>query len=189
VATTFRSDVLPSVTAVLAAARLTPDLDGIDPLILARAAERGTQVHEAVHDDVYHCLDESALSPEVLAYVAGWRRFLTDSGYRPLVAEALVISARWGFQGHLDGAGWLGPERTLLDLKCVAALDPDLVAYQLGGYDIAWAEQRPTEPFKKYLALQLLPDTYRAHDVTARIPHARQVFQAACVVFHARGGR
>ena len=187
--TTSHSDGLPSVTAILTAVGLVPDLTMIAPDVLELARERGSAAHAAVHDDVYHCLDESVLSPEVLARVNGWRRFLKDSGYRPILAEGTVMSARWGYIGHLDGAGWIGPERTLLDLKCVATLDPDLVSYQLGGYDLAWTEQRPTEPFKRYLGLQLLPDDYRVHDVTARMPHARTVFQAALIVFAARGGK
>ena len=180
---------MPSVTTILQAVGLAGDFGPVAPDVLERARDRGSAVHAAVHDDVYHCLDESVLTPEVLAYVAGWRRFLKDAGYRPLVAEAVVTSARWGFQGHLDGAGWIGPERTLLDLKCVATLDPAIVSYQLGGYDLAWMEQRPTEPFKRYLGLQLLPDKYTVHDLTARMPHARQVFQAALIVFTARGGK
>lgn len=180
---------LPSVTTILAAVGLGPELDGIDPAILARASARGTLVHAAVHDDVYHCLDESVLSPAVLARVAGWRHFLKVEGYQPIVAEATVVSERWGFIGHLDGAGWIGPDRTLLDLKCVAKLNPKRVAYQLAGYDIGWSECRPTQPFKRYLALQLLPDEYKPHDLTSWMPHARQVFQASVVVFKAREDR
>ena len=180
---------LPSVTQILAACGLAGDFSRIDPDVLELTRERGRAAHAAVHDDVYHCLDESVLAPAVLARVNGWRRFLKDSGYRPILAEGTIISTRWGFIGHLDGAGWIGPERTLLDLKCVATLDPDIVSYQLGGYDLAWVEQRPTEPFKRYLALQLLPDDYRVHDLTARMPQARQVFQAALIVFAARGGK
>lgn len=180
---------LPSVTAILAAVGLAGDYSMIPAGVLATAAERGTAAHAAIHDDVYHCLDETALAPEVLARLIGWRQFVTDIGYRPIIAEATVTSARWGFIGHLDGVGWIGTDRTLVDLKCVATLDPDAVAYQLGGYDIAWSEQRPTEPCARYLGLQLLPETYKIHDLTARMAHARQVFQAAVVVFHARGGK
>ena len=180
---------LPSVTQIMAAVGLTMDYGAIDAGVLALAAERGMAVHAAVHDDVYQCLDESLLASDVQTRFAGWRRFVKDTGYRPIIAEATVTSARWGFIGHLDGAGWIGPDRTLLDLKCVAKLDPGTVAYQLGGYDIAWSEQRPTEPFKRYLGLQLLPESYKVYDLTDRMPTARQVFQAAVVVFHARGGK
>lgn len=180
---------LPSVSQILKAVGLTGDFDRIAPDILEVARDRGSAAHAAIHNDVYHCLDESGLMPDVLARVHAWRRFLKDSGYRPILAEGTVISTRWQFCGHLDSAGWIGPERTLLDLKCVATLDPDLVSYQLGGYDIAWVEQRPTEPFKRYLGLQLLPDDYRVHDLTARMPQARTVFQAALIVFAARGGK
>ena len=181
--------VLPSVTTILAALKLSGDYSMIPADVLATASERGTAVHEAVHDDVYHCLDESTLASGVMTRFVGWKRFLKDTGYRPIIAEATVVSTRWGFLGHLDGAGWISADRTLLDLKCVATLDPDMVAYQLAGYDIAWSEQRPTEPFKRYLALQLLPASYRVHDLTERMANARQVFQAATVVFHARGGK
>lgn len=180
---------LPSVTQIIAAVGLTMDYGLIPADVLATASERGTAVHAAVHDDVYHCLDESTLASDVMTRFAGWKRFLKDTGYRPIIAEATVTSARWGFIGHLDGAGWIGADRVLLDLKCVAKLDPDTVSYQLGGYDIAWSEQRPTEPFKRYLGLQLLPDSYKVHDLTDRMANARQVFQAAVVIFTARGGK
>lgn len=177
---------LPSVTQILAACHLGPDLSSIAPAVLERARRRGTALHEAIEALTYGYLDRGALDEEIKGYLAGYERFQADSGYKPVVSEVEVVSTKWGYVGHADGVGWIGPERTMPDWKSVAVLDVDSVSYQLAAYKLAWEEQHPKEPIKRLYGIQFRPDgTHRMHEVTT-VAEATQVFQAAVLVYRAR---
>lgn len=182
-----RSD-LPRVTHILDAAGLSPDLSGIAPAILERARRRGTALHEAIEAHTYDYLDRGAMDEEAKGYLAGYERFLAETGYKPVVSEVEVVSEKWGYIGHADGIGWIGTERCLPDWKSVASLDVASVSYQLAAYKLAYEEQRPTEPIKRLLAIQFKPNgTYKMFAVTD--PRAESVFLAALTVYHARKRR
>ena len=177
---------LPHVTAILSRVGLGPDLSGIAESVLEVARARGTAVHAAIEALTYGYLDREAMDETLNGYVAAYERFLADTGYKPIVAEVEVISAKWEYVGHADGVGWIGQDRVLVDWKATAALDTRSVSYQLAVYGIAWREMHPDQPVKKLLAIQLGPKgVYRLHEIS-NSQAAGQVFLAALIVYRAR---
>ena len=194
---------LPSVTHILNVMGLSPDLSGIAPAILERARRRGTMLHEAIEAHTYGYLDRGVLDEEVKGLLAGHERFLSETGYKSIVAEKELVSDVWGVIGHVDGVGWIGPERTIPDWKGVAVFDPWSVSYQLAAYRMLWNETHPKEPVERLIGIQFRPNgTYRMHQVPRdaaeaqrlgvkgpTVAEATQVFQAATIVFKARERR
>lgn len=187
----------PRVTGVVRHFGLDADLSGIDPEVLERARERGTLVHAAIEDEVYGTLDEAALRPDIAEYLAGYRRFAAETGFRPVVAEYEVEHRTWHYQGRLDLVGWLGHHRVLPDIK--TAYDPDLWAasIQTTAYERAWESDHPMEPISRRLVIRIRPGAYRLYDleeeakrgVCPSSSEAWQIFQACLVVLAAQRRR
>ena len=178
--------MLPSVTTVLKLTGLGPDFSGIPESIMAVARARGSAVHAAIEMHGYGVRDDPPA--EIAPYLSGYEKFLADTGHTSLVSEVVVMSARWRYLGHVDRIGWQANQRWLIDWKSAESLSIKPVALQLAGYRIAWNELHPKEQIAVTAAVQLKRDgTYRLHVIdTQPVEH---IFQAACVVVHAQGGR
>ncbi len=149
---------LPSVTEVLALSGMT-DYSMVDPLVLAHAAERGQRVHEWIElEEGGYVEAGTEPDPLIAPYVSAWRLFQKETGWRAEAVEEVVVNRVFRYAGTLDQRGWLGmqaPAKALLDVKCVAALQPS-TALQLEGYSCCLEE-----PHRRY-ALRLCPNgTYR----------------------------
>ena len=178
---------LPHVTAILSRVGLGPDLSGIAESVLEVARARGTAVHAAIEALTYGY--EPEIPDGVGPYLDGYRKFLAETGYRPVVHEVEVVDPRWQYVGHADGVGWIAEDRVLVDWKATAVLDVDAVSYQLAAYRQAWQARRPTEPIKRLIAVQFKPGAYRMHEVGKNggpsVAEATSVWQAAVVVYRA----
>src|SRR5664280_679352 len=78
---------LPGVTRAL---QQIDELDGIPRDILAAAARFGKHVHKAIDLLNKGVLDEDALDPNLVPYVAGYKKFLRDTGARVIESERMV---------------------------------------------------------------------------------------------------
>lgn len=144
------------------------------------ARDRGRRVHKACHFDSEGDLDARAFkrqNPGEWPYVAAWRRFRTETGYRPVLSEQAVCSPLYGVAGTLDSFG-MGPggadDWWLIDLKSGAA--PWWVRYQLAIYALCL-------PFRpKRFALELKPNgTYKLQPMKRPWAHDPVVTAAAKV--------
>ncbi len=118
--------------------------------------QRGQAVHAAIHYLNEADLDDSSLHPIVQPYVAAYRKFLVDTGFKPQLVEHRIYDSTYGYAGTLDVTGtWnLSDGLVLLDYKTGAI--EDHVALQLAAYASCLAE-----PHHRF-ALQLKNDgTYR----------------------------
>lgn len=159
---TYRLDgkVLDSVTTILK--RLSREAYRfVDKSVMERAAALGTAVHKLIELDIAGTLDEEALHPDLLSYLQSWRRFLATSGFRPILSEQIVWSARYCYAGQLDLLGELHDFIALVDAKRCAQV-PVTAGPQTAGYEIAARERFPEifikgKPVKRF-ALQLNTD-------------------------------
>lgn len=67
--------------------------------------DRGTAVHEATALFDEGVLDESELDPRLIGYVDAWKKFRTDSAFKPTEIEKIVLSERYGYAGTIDRDG------------------------------------------------------------------------------------
>ena len=74
---TSNGQTLPSITQILKAEGF------IDTTFYNEwARDKGSMVHLACHYDVTGCLDEDSLDDEIRPYLAGFRRFMAESGFK-----------------------------------------------------------------------------------------------------------
>lgn len=133
---------------------------------MRKALQRGTDVHrmtrsvdetgsleDALFEDAF---DPADLTETNINFVAAYDKFLKMSSYRPLAWERVVWSKRHDYAGRVDGVGWLGNERVLLDRK-TGSIDRS-VWIQVTAYRMAWDEMHPTEKIDSTYAVLLKAD-------------------------------
>jgi len=123
--------VVPSVTQVIAAAGLQPDMSFVDPWYLAR----GTAVHRATELLDLGTLDWDTVDDEVEPYLAAYQQFLDDLGddYQAGEPEQRVVNQAYRYAGTIDRAPIFRGHRAVLDIKTGAKLHChalQLAAYQ-----------------------------------------------------------
>lgn len=174
---TLNGAPVPSVTDVLAPISAA-HYRGVDAEVMARAALLGQATHKLIELDVRDTLDEDALDDTLRPYLAMWRRFRATSGFRPVLSEFRVASARYGYAGTLDLFGELHGRAALIDAKRTAAV-PRTAGPQTAGYEIALRETAPdlTPPAVDRYALHLTPERWQL--VPFRDPNDQRVFLSA----------
>lgn len=126
---------LPAVTRILAVAGLA-QFDA--PWFTDQVKARGQAVHATIALDIEGDLDEDSLDPVLEPYLAGWRRYLAESGAEVEHSERMVCDAIAGYAGTLDlivrepraGAASV-TRRTVLDIKpaLYPSVGPQVAAY------------------------------------------------------------
>lgn len=131
---TFDGRELPSVTRILTEARLA---DFSAPWFTEAVRDRGSRVHAAIALDVVDALDDDTLDPGLAPYVAGWRRYVTESGIAVEHSEVRICDPIAGYAGTLDlvvrepAVARQPTRRTLLDIKpaIYPSVGPQTAAY------------------------------------------------------------
>lgn len=154
---------VPSVTEII---KPLVDMSRVPQDVLEYKRSLGKAVHKAIElDESTEGLDYESLDQEALPFFSAWLRFKEESGFRALLCEQVVWSAKLRYAGTLDvlGTRTAGTTYTadeLLDCKCVwtmgAATGP-----QTAGYALALHESHGIR-VKKRGGVQLLRDgSYR----------------------------
>lgn len=138
---TLDGEVLDGVTSILkplseAAYR------GVAAEVMERARLLGQAVHRVIELEIKGTLDEGDLDDVLRPYLASWRQFKAQSGFIPLLSEAIVCSLRYRYAGTLDLFGTMHGEATLIDAKRVVKV-LRVTGPQLAGYEVALREQHP----------------------------------------------
>ncbi len=154
---------LPSVTQLIRF--ISNEFYGqIDPVMLHKAADRGTRVHEAIE-----LIDQGIWAPteeDTAGYIQAYQRWKTDF-------EPEIIATEWRgyhrsmlYAGTVDKIATLpkqGEDMAIVDIKTSAAYIPFLVDVQLAGY-AQMIESWPGMKIDSTWGLQLKPDgSYKFH--------------------------
>lgn len=151
-----------SVTECLQIAGLT-DFSGIDPEVLEKARQRGSEVHAWLEMSNGGLLDGVEPDEEIAGYIAAYERFIRESGWKLWNAEKVVVNVLYRYAGTYDQVGTMNGERWLIDIKATAAVAPES-ALQTAAYQAAMEE-----PCKRRGVLQLRPDgSYRLVSQSSR---------------------
>ncbi len=154
----YNGIVVPGVTTILSP---LSDFSRVPPHVLRAAADFGTAVHLACELDDLGDLDESALDPALVPYLAAWRKFSADHEVEWELIEQPVHHKAMGYAGTLDRQGRVKGLSTVLDIKSSAQLYPS-VGPQLSAY-----QQASERPSVQRMAVQLKADgTYVAKTYT-----------------------
>lgn len=156
---TLGGKVLPSVTQVLS---ILDQYEGVPAVVLERAREFGQHVHLAVELDIRRQLDEAALDPALRPYLAAWRKFHAECGFKVHRSEWQLMDRKLGYAGTLDLYGELNKRSAVIDIK--SGIVPMTVGPQTAAYANALKAPEIRRPFR--YCLQLMPDDYRLHKLT-----------------------
>lgn len=140
---TYRVDgqIVPSVTQILH--RLSAEAYRfVDKDLMEDAALLGTAAHKMIELDLRDDLDPDTLSDGLQVYYTAWQNFRQLSGFRMVLSEQRVYSARYGYCGTLDLAGWLNGRFAIIDAKRTAQV-PRTAGPQTAAYSLALCEQQP----------------------------------------------
>ena len=148
--------VVPNVTRVIG--HLT-DYSHIPPDVLRRAQEEGKAVHKMVELD---CLGILGVVPEWMRpHLEAWRKFLTETGFEPLLSEHKAYHQALQYAGTLDLFG----EFTKLKVKGAALLDVKrsflggpTIGLQLSGYELMLRADKAIPRVNFRAALRLCND-------------------------------
>lgn len=181
-----------SVTQILDANGLS-DFSHVPPDVLKRAGEFGDAVHAMTVLDDLDDLDEDSLDPELFPYLAAWRKFKRDSGFKIIGMEKIVYSGKYLFAGTYDRLGIFNNKLTLLDIKS-GAYNKVVVkntGIQTAGYAAAYDENEGKK-FKERIKQRLgvwLKETrdYKMEIFTNKSDYA--VFRAALTMANFKGGQ
>lgn len=144
---------LPGVTTILKPIS-SAHYAGVDPEVMARAAQLGQAVHRVIELDVLGELDTDTLDPQLIPYYRGWRIFLRESGFQAQLSEQQLASRRHGYAGTLDLFGRLNRLASLVDAKRVAVIvrstGPQTFAYGQLVREARPDLLGPDEPLRRY---------------------------------------
>ena len=146
----FAGEEIPSVTQLLKCLR---NFDWVTPEQLAAAGERGTDVDAACTLDDMNDLVEDSVSPQIMPFLEGWRKFKRDCKPEIVEIQLPLYHPVFRYAGTLDRVLILNGALTLLDIK--TGVQSKVTGLQLAGYKLAWDVMRPGTPIQRAVALHL----------------------------------
>jgi hypothetical protein len=149
----------PSVTEIL---RPLNQLDGVNPELLDRARDFGTNAHKACELFDKGVLDEAALDPALAPYLAGWKQFLFDSNATVYFNERIVIHQKFQYAGTLDRVVNWGKHQRLIDIK--TGLVPKSTGAQTAAYENALRSERGCHKMRRSCVQLLGNGEYKLHN-------------------------
>ena len=129
---------LPGVNEILRGTGLNSDLSLVRRADLEYARIRGTYIHKACELWDKKDLKIETLSPALIPYLEGWKKFLKDYKlkFTPGYIEIPLRSTKWGFAGMPDRLPKkLEGKLTLIDIKSEAVVQK-VTALKLAAYQI-----------------------------------------------------
>jgi hypothetical protein len=114
--------------------------DKVDPVVLSRAAERGSLVHDATEEVDDGTFNVEEFREDLIPYIDGYEKFMREHEYEVLESEIVVFNHKYKYAGQLDRICMLDGKKTLLDIKTSAQRKPEW-GLQLAGYEMAYGEE------------------------------------------------
>ena len=127
--------VIPSVTTLMKPLSLD-FYRMVDPMVLDRAAKRGTAIHNALENYTRFGIED--IEPEYDGYFESFRQWWELRKPFPLATERRVYHKILRYAGTVDLLCLIDGRLTLVDYKTSAQVNEKLCAVQLEGYDRAY---------------------------------------------------
>lgn len=169
--------IIPAVTHVIDPLH---DLSGIPAATLEYASARGKAVHLATELYDFDDLDIDSLDPEIVPYLKAWIKFREETSLSIGMIEEKLFHSVYRYAGALDRVITLFGSDAILDIKCVAKLNP-ATAIQTAAYKELVEKNTAYKNLKRY-AVQLKRDgKYKLEEY--KDPDDFRVFMS-CLALH-----
>lgn len=117
-------------------------LDAVDKSIVAKAAARGSAIHEMICNYIYTDeFTEDAIPTDYEPYLSAFLDWWLQYAPSPMYNEMLVGSKELGYCGTCDFVCKINNKIYLIDFKTTSELDKKYLSVQLYGYKKALAER------------------------------------------------
>ena len=164
--------IVPSITQLMKI-KFGKKYDGIDKKILQRAADKGTEMHEAI--ELYELEGKESDIPELRNY-----KFLKKHyKWEVLKSEIPIILFKDGTPiaaGRLDQVIKIGEEKGINDLKRTSVFDKESVALQTNLYKIGY-EQSYDEKLDFVSGLHLRDNTRKFYKLPVNEEYANSIIE------------
>lgn len=138
------------VTSILGQVLFPTKYEGIDPEILARAAQRGTRIHQLCQATDTIPTDERDEDEDYIAEVLAYRKLKEQEGITMIANEYLVSDSENKIASQID---CIDSSLNLYDIKTTYTLDTEYVSWQLSFYARMFEMQNPKLKVGKLFAI------------------------------------
>lgn len=114
---------IPSVTQIIRAGGESKDYSDIPEFILRRAGEIGTEVHKTIenyHEGIGELFSDDSSADD---YLEGYRKFISQGVFEPLLAEERMYCDCHWFAGTVDLIGFVNNTPSVIDIKTTNTTD------------------------------------------------------------------
>lgn len=172
----FTSTVYSGVTSILSEVLFPNKYKDVGDDVLARAAARGTRIHELCQASDTIPTDRREGDEQYDAEVTNYELLKASNGITMIANEYLVSRDDWGVASQID---CVDSEGNLYDIKTTYRLDTEYVSWQLSFYAEMFEAQNPTLKAGKLYAIWLRGTESKLVEVPRKTPEqVEQVIQA-----------
>jgi hypothetical protein len=145
---------IPGISEVLKSAGLIDDR-----WFTEHSREKGSGAHAACHFFDEDDLVESSLDPVIIPHVEAWKKFRSETGFKPTIIEKKLYSAVFNFAGTPDRAGILNGDEVGVEIKTGAI--SFVTGLQLAAQEILLAEVEGFRVKKRFAVQTKNNGTYK----------------------------
>lgn len=131
---TLNGIVIPSVSQVIAPLS-NAKYSGISVRTLARAADKGTSVHNSIENWIKFGIED--IPPEHIGYFDAFRKWWDRYKPEPVGSEVRICHQLMQYGGTADFVGYIEDELTLIDYKSTYTISDMTCGVQLESYSQA----------------------------------------------------
>ena len=141
IAEDFTSTAYSGVTSILSKVLFPNKYKDVDADVLARAAARGTRIHELCQDTDTIPTPKREDDVQYVPEVTNYELIKVSNKITMIANEYLVSRDDWGIASQID---CVDSEGNLYDIKTTYRLDTEYVSWQLSFYAEMYEHQNPT---------------------------------------------
>lgn len=176
IAEDFSSTAYSGVTSILSQVLFPNKYKDVDEDVLARAAARGTRIHELCQATDTIPTEPQDGDDQYVSEVTNYELLKVANDIEMIVNEYLVSRDDWGIASQIDCVDSNG---NLYDIKTTYRLDTEYVSWQLSFYAEMYEHQNPTLKAGKLYAIWLRGTESKLVEVPRKTPEQiEQVIKA-----------
>lgn len=172
----FSTIAYSGVTSILSQVLFPNKYKDVDEDVLARAAARGTRIHELCQATDTRATEPQEGDDQYVSEVTNYELLKVANDIEMITNEYLVSRDDWGIASQID---CVDSEGNLYDIKTTYRLDTEYVSWQLSFYAEMYEAQNPTLKAGKLYAIWLRGAECKLVEVPRKTPaQIQQVIDA-----------